>query len=475
MLDEQLQQAKQQNAQKRRQLIVLLSVAVVVCTVVIAGLSLFIFSSEPELEAPSTLADEEPVSSEGLEEARNAFKEKLKLYENQTEPLIEAAYLENWNQEAAFAIKDLKEKAISHFADGAYTQALGYLDKLDTKAGETLDERDQMFGTQLQQAQQFYVQGNVDLARLHINDALNIDPDSQEAIALKQKIDKLPGVLLLEEQIRVARIENNLEKEYALLEKLQQLEPTRPETVKRLAEVDEQLKDVTFDQNISAASMAVDKKNPAQARVYLNRARGILPDRDEVKIIQGQIVKLETEISFHSAVNSARQSIRKDDWKKAKSYFEKARKLAPGNEAIVKELAQANHILNIKQALAEYEKNPYRLANSQYRKKAEVHLSLASAVSKNSVSLKQQAQRVATLIQAVNSKKEVAVFSDNRTFVQVRGVGKIGKTTHKVIHLKPGNYTFEGFRDGYKTRLVKVLVPFDQNNINVKVICDEPI
>ena len=87
----------------------------------------------------------------------------------------------------------------------------------------------------------------------------------------------------------------------------------------------------------------------------------------------------------------------------------------------------------------------------------------------------QQAKRVITLMQAMNQTKEVSVVSDNQTFVQVRGVGKIGKTTHKVIRVKPGNYTFEGFRDGYKTKLVKVIVPYDQKTINVKVICDEPI
>ena len=475
MLDEQLEQAKQQNAQKRRNLVILLTVVGVVCAVVIAGLSLFNFSSTSQVEALNTLPDEEAISSARLDEAREAFKEKLKTYENQIEPLIETAYLQNWNQEAAFAIKHLKEKAISHFGDGAYSEALTFLDKLDAQARQTLDERDQLFSSQMQQAQQFYVQGDFDLAKLHIDDALNINPDSQAAITLKQQIEKLPEVLLLLEHIRIARIENNLEKEYALLEQLQQLEPSRQETGKRLAELGQQLKDIAFKQNISAATAEIDKKNPRQARVYLNRAKAVFPDRDEVRIIKQQVVKLEAEMSFHSAVNSARQNIRKDDWQTAKSYFEKAAKLAPTNGTVVKGLAQANHILNLKQVLTEYEQNPYRLANSQYRKKAEANLMLASEAGKKSFSLTQQAKRVTTLMHAMNQTKEVSVVSDNQTFVQVRGIGKIGKTTHKVIRIKPGNYTFEGFRDGYKTKLVKVLVPFDQNKINVKVICDEPI
>ena len=475
MLDDQLEVAKQRNAQNRRKLVVLLTVVGVVCAVVIIGLSLFNASSKPQVVVSNVVPDEEAISSASLEEAREVFIEKLKIYENQTEPLIEAAFLQNWNQEAAFAIRDLKEKAISHFGSGDYSEAQTYLDKLDMQARQTLDNRDQLFSAQLQQAQKFHAQGDFDRAKLHIDEALNINPDSQTANKLKQQIEKLPDVLLLLEQSRIARIENNLQKEYALLEQLQQLEPSRQETSKRLAELGEQLKDIKFKENISAATAKINQKNPRQARIYLKRAKAVFPDRDEVRIVQQQVVKLETEMSFHSAVNSARQNIRKDNWQTAKSYYEKAAKLAPTNETIVKGLAQANHILNLKQALTEYEQNPYRLANSQYRKKAEANLALASAEGKNSFSLTQQAKRVTELMHAMNQEKEVSVVSDNQTFVQVRGVGKIGKTTQKVIRLKPGNYTFEGFRDDYKTKLVKVLVPFDQNNINVKVICDERI
>ena len=475
MLDEQLQEAKQQNIKKRLNLFILLTVVAIVSAVIIAGLSLFNFSSAPDVETLNALPDQEQVSNARSEEAREAFIEKLKVYENQTEPLIEAANLQNWNQQAGFAIKHLKEKAISHFSDGAYSEALSFLGELEIQARQVLDERDQLFTSQLQQAQHFYDQGNFDLATLHIDDALNVDPDSEQAITLKQQIKKLPEVLFLLEQVRVARIENNLEKEYTLLEQLQQLEPSRQETGQRLAELREQLEDMAFKRNISAANAEIDKKNPAQARVYLNRAKAIIPDRDEVDILYRQLVKLETEMGVNAALNSARQYIRKDDWQKAKIYFEKAAKLAPAEEAVVKGLAQANHILSLKQALSEYEKNPYRLANSQYRKKADATLALADKAGKNSFSLMQQAKRVITLMQAMNQTKEVSVVSDNQTFVQVRGVGKIGKTTHKVIRVKPGNYTFEGFRDGYKTKLVKVIVPYDQKTINVKVICDEPI
>jgi len=59
--------------------------------------------------------------------------------------------------------------------------------------------------------------------------------------------------------------------------------------------------------------------------------------------------------------------------------------------------------------------------------------------------------------------------------VLVRGIGKVGVISQKTIKLKPGNYTFEGTRNGFKSKLLQVLIPHDQNNYSVRIICDEPI
>jgi hypothetical protein len=66
-------------------------------------------------------------------------------------------------------------------------------------------------------------------------------------------------------------------------------------------------------------------------------------------------------------------------------------------------------------------------------------------------------------------------MSDNMTDVRVRGIGKLGVILHKTIQLKPGNYTFEGTRKGFKSKLLQVLIPYDQNNYSVSIICDESI
>lgn len=479
MLDKKLEEAKRQDAEKRKKLVVLLVAVVVACAIIIIGLSSFSVSPSDspgsKEEAFIPVPEQERISQESIDEARDEFKQKLKNYENEIEPLIEVAYLENWNKEAAFEIKDLKDKAISDFSGGHYSQALDLVEKLDARARAVLGKRDHLFADHLQQSQRYYHQGIYDQARMHIDSSLTISPDSEDAKRLKQKIEKLPEILPLLREVDVAKAENNLEKEFLLLSQILQLEPGRVELNKRIAELSDMLKEITFQQNISAAFNEIEKRNARSARDNYKKAQSIFPDRDEIQVLRTQLLALESNLAFVAAIASADKFIRNDDWGKAKAYFEKAAKYDPAHETVIKGLARANRILGLKNAFSQYEKNPYRLANSHYRKKADNDLALSVEAGKSSPSLVLQSERVAKLIYAMNKKKEVFVVSDNKTFVQVRGVGKIGKAVNKTIQLKPGNYTFEGIRDGYKSKLVKVLIPYDQNKINVKVICDEPI
>jgi len=75
----------------------------------------------------------------------------------------------------------------------------------------------------------------------------------------------------------------------------------------------------------------------------------------------------------------------------------------------------------------------------------------------------------------MNKKVSVEIISDNQTNIIVRGVGVVGITQSKTIQLTPGRYKFEGKREGYKSKLIDVLISYDKTSYRLNVICDEPI
>ena len=75
----------------------------------------------------------------------------------------------------------------------------------------------------------------------------------------------------------------------------------------------------------------------------------------------------------------------------------------------------------------------------------------------------------------MNKKISVEIVSDNQTNILVRGVGIVGITQLKTIQLTPGHYTFEGKRKGFKSKLIDVLIHYDQTSYRVSIRGDEPI
>ena len=147
----------------------------------------------------------------------------------------------------------------------------------------------------------------------------------------------------------------------------------------------------------------------------------------------------------------------------------------PGNEVAIKGIERANEVLWLQSVLAQYEKSPYRLTDNGVLNEAKEILERASYASKHSSKLRKQIKQLSELITKFNRLIPVMVTSDNMTDIQVRGIGKLGIILNKTIKLKPGYYTFEGARNGFKSKLLQVLIPYNKNNYSVRLICDESI
>ena len=188
-----------------------------------------------------------------------------------------------------------------------------------------------------------------------------------------------------------------------------------------------------------------------------------------------QVLTLEKSLRVQWAVKQAEQAVRRDDWQQAKLHFSSAAKDAPENKAVTEGLKRADKVLGLLSRFSHYFQDPYRLAHGGVRKEAEQTLVQAETASGYSFAIQRQADQLRELITKVNRPIPVTVISDNKTFVSVRSVGKVGAVSEKTIQLKPGRYTFEGARTGFTSKLVETFIPYDQSDFRVRVICDEPI
>jgi tetratricopeptide (TPR) repeat protein len=473
VLKEKLEEARLQSAKRRRLLWIGLFATLCLGGLGLLGLSLLDFSAKDN--APIVVAEKESVPETDMAEYRDDFMERLQQYENELEPRLQDTDLEQWNPDAFFQIKELKDQTLLHFSSSDYPEALETLQLLKERSEEILVQSEQIYAENLNAAASSLAEDLYEKAKFHIDKALMVAPNSNEALELQMKIEKLPHILPLLNEAKVARAEKDLQKEFEFLQKVLRITPERKEAAERVSVLSGLIKEEQFESHIAAGFAAVENKQEKEARHFYQLAKKVDSAREELSLLLGQILALEKSLRVQRAVKQAEQAIRRDDWLQARKNFAIATKDAPENKTVVEGLRRADLILDLQARLSRFTKNPYRLAHVDVRADAEKALTQAETASNYSFAIKRQAEELRELIGKLNRSIPVTIISDNETYVIVRSVGKVGAVSEKIIQLKPGSYTFEGTRRGFKSKLVQRLIPYNQDNFSVRIICDEPI
>ena len=481
MINEEIRRAKQAKQQR-----LLIGVIIVLSLILVTGLVLFSlnnvrFNSTPPTEEassdtqPAPQKIEEPKNEEDIAALRQAYLDAFSFYENTLKPQLEKIDIDSWDKTLAETIKNQEKTAVETFGTGQYAKAKQAIDTLTQTAEKTLADSEAAFDKAMQEAQKAYDNYDYQTARLAIDNALIHKADSADAQALSKKIENIPQIVELNEAIRVAKNENNPNKELSLISDLLKIEPDREEMKQRAQVLRKQLAESRFNQAISQAYQAIEQQQVEKARQALSLAEKIYPSRPENKEVKSALVQLESQLRFNQHIVAAEKAEKADNWETAKQELSAALKERPANKDLIDRLNQAKRIVEIDQNIQGLLQNPYRLSNPAVKATADINVIQAESFGAQSPSLTNAAQQLKSTINAVNTPVNVNVISDGKTFVSVRGVGKVGETTGKTIQLKPGTYSFEGKREGYRSKLIEVQIPLNRSDYQVTVIADERI
>ena len=473
MLEKKLREARQHRSKLIRQVLIGFLVVIVACSLILLSLPYFAFT--PPKNTTVSVSKIEKISESDTAIIREEFKELFQKYKSELKPRLYEANLKDWNQKALLELNEQEEHMMLYFSNGNYVNALAGIKSLTTKAIEVIDESDKIFRDNIEKATSFFSDDLYREAKLYIEKALVVAPQSTKAQVLQQDIEKLQQILPLLNKANTARAENNLLNESNFLEQVLKINSKRPVETERLELLKRIIRKQNFDNHISLGFSKIENHETREARYHYQKAEKIYPEGLELKALLEQILAEEKLYRTGQALKQAEQATREDNWVQAKAEFEKAQKNMPSNEEAIKGIKLAKEILRLQSVLTQYEKSPYRLTDNGVLNEAKKILEHASYFSKQSSILRKKIKQLSELISTFNQLISVMVTSDNMTDIQVRGIGKLGSIYNKTIELKPGYYTFEGTRNGFKSKLLQVLIPYNKNNYSVRIICDEPI
>ena len=473
MLEKKLGEARQRRSKLILQVLIGFFIVIVASALIL--LSLPYFESTTPKNTTASVSKIKKISESDLSIIREEFKELFQRYKSELKPRLYAANLKDWNQKTLLELNEQEEYMMLYFSNGDYFNALAGIKSLTTKAIEVIDEADKIFKDNIEKATSFFSDDLYYEAKLYIEKALVVAPQSTKAQVLQQNIEKLQQILPFLNKANVARAENNLLNESNSLEEILKINSKRPVEAERLELIKRMIRNNKFDNHISLGFSEIENHETKKARYHYQKAEKIYPERPELKALLKQILIEEKSYRTEQALKQAEQATREDNWVGAMAEFEKAKKNMPSNEEAIKGIKLAKEILRLQSVLTQYEKSPYRLADNGVLNEAKKILEHASYFSKQSSILRKKIKQLSELIATFNQLISVMVTSDNMTDIQVRGIGKLGSIYNKTIELKPGYYTFEGTRNGFKSKLLQVLIPYNKNNYSVRIICDEPI
>jgi hypothetical protein len=436
-----------------------------------------IVDTDTSIETKQNSVSVSPTLSPPLpdEQLRQAYISALSEYENILKPELNKIDLTKWDQARSQSLVVLEDEALSKFSVADYAGAVSSIEELKQLAQAMITDSQREFEQALSNAQIAYDADQYDDAKFQVANALMLDHTSVEAMALSTKIEQLPEILTLLEQINTAKIENKPEKELGFIKELLKLAPEREAVVERKQVLIDTINNKNFKSYIAQSYQAIKQGDTGKAKQKIIAAKKIFPNRQEIGDVVTALQKLDKKQRIETYLQSAQMAISSDDWVTAKKQLELASREQADDKAIQKSLVKASTIIALNNEFEQQINNPYRLANMQLASRMKDKINEASAFVDSSPSLNNRTNELSHLIESMNKKISVEIVSDNQTNILVRGVGVVGITQLKTIQLTPGRYTFEGKRKGFKSKLMDVLIPYDQTTYNLSISCDEPI
>jgi len=417
----------------------------------------------------------DPLPSDEPVRSQREVLDLMGRYDQEFEKTVLSEPFETWNPDQQQTLRALKKEVVDQLARGDVDKAFDDANQLLEQASAAISEYNMAFQTALQAAKDALAADNFEEANAAINQALNLKPDNEEAVSLREAVDKLEDILPLIKRAQTAAIENDFSRERDLSQQIYQLDPSRVFYKNRAAEITRLLKERAFEDVIASGLSAATKEDLAALKKATEMAQELYSKREETKELVGRFLRLQQELQFREFVARADQAVQSENWETALFAFQNALQLKPNDGTIAQGVELARTILGHEARLNAFLNKPERLTNNQVKsdaetalKEAETYLGLSKKLAASSTYLKKR-------IVDYNRLVDIWVISDKATDVSVRGVGQVGQVERYKIQLKPGRYILEGRREGYRVKAVEMeILPNDQF-IEIKVICDERI
>jgi tetratricopeptide (TPR) repeat protein len=314
-------------------------------------------------------------------------------------------------------------------------------------------------------------EGNGQQAQQKFRVALMIDPQNQAAQHSLERAKKIDKVIQHIESGKRYEQQNNLSFAHADYQEALKLDPESNEARAGLRRVKGQIIGEEFQQLMSEGLAALHNNDYTLARTKLMKAKSFRPDSSEVQDALAQVDQAIRLARIEKLRESALEAETSENWKGAlKSYLavlkidENIQFANQGKERSVKHIQVAKR-LNF------FLQNPTVLESDSQLNNAVQLVNEIAEIDPKGPQLIARYEKLQQLVTAAQTPVKLTIESDNLTEVAVYKVGKLGRFEIQELSLRPGTYTVVGARSGYKDVRQNIVIKPGQGSLRITIIC----
>lgn len=262
---------------------------------------------------------------------------------------------------------------------------------------------------------------------------------------------------------------------YGAYQEALRLDPGSEEARSAADRVKKNIAEDQFRRHMSDGFTSFHKGDYALAKAEFQKAEtlrpGALETREALALADGAL-KLK---NLEALKAKAAEEENAEEWEKAFDLYLAALEIDGALQFALEGRERALERMTLKKRLTFYLEKPEVMESDDYLQKATQLLDQARDLEPAGPRHRDAVQRLERLVQEAQSRIPVTLMSDNLTEVSVFKVGKLGTFGERELFLRPGTYTVVGTRSGYKDVRQELVVRAGDTNHRITVICREKI
>lgn len=399
-----------------------------------------------------------------LEGYRDKFKEDLAEFESNYQSILENQDIINWQPKRVAGLVAVKDRALGEFARSSFQTASNTLSALTPDVQQLEQDWRGAYRQKLEESVAFLAQEKINQARFAFSKAIEIMPSNPDGRELQVKLDGYEEILNARQAYRIAQVENNLPRQIALLETLVSLDPSLTDEQNELNKLKRERVAQQHASLVRQGNTALDNNQVGKARNLLSQARALRPNDPATASLASRINSQSDQSTLQQRLNEVETLAQQQRWQAVLQKSSQYSSKHPGQERFSELQMQATQIVQAQQRVQQFLSRPERISDEGIRNAAVTTLQQSLSLSAMSTELASQLGKLASAIDKYSTALPVTINSDNESYILVLGIGHVGVVTQKQIELKPGDYTLEARREGYKTKRLQISVSANSDN-----------